>query len=872
MSNSLLTLIPSLVLLLLAVITPVHAQSPPVIYSISGCPVVDGNTTSSCYAGSNTVLTIAGANLPLIFSLVNISGVPCRYPTGSSSRIYCQMMSGDLPLPLDTFLPVTITDATTLLTSDPAPLVSFSSYPPVVLSSISGCVDVGSTTTNCTSFSSLTVTGSGFTPGMGSRLDNSWQLSFTALTLVTLPVNTWRYLIPTSFSFNFSAMVGTTARLLNTGLVSFFVTHDTRVSTPLTFGFIPAPGSPESPARPSSPMNITSITSSQCTRPATGGVANNCNKPLTLTLRGTDFPINPFVTVADERCTPAGVTSTIQIICRIPDSFSQMPRGVFLPVVVYDLYNNVQTPPYYGVRLAPLTPPYIQSISGCVGSGQMTSSCYFESSFITLTGSGFNDDLLSWQVGVGSTVLSNDNGDWEFLGSQLVIPLIGLSNPDRLPNANGTYMLYVIHGVQLSNAVFLTYSQSALNVSRIVSNDAEYACTSVSLRQLTDCVAGVSVLTIYGTAFSASTTVFIANTPVDCRLFQDALGQNDLYCTVPVVEGAQGGVPYDLVVKDGGLDGVQVVVPGAISYTYRPTISSITSRFCPRDPIRIKADAYSMLCAAGDVITVIGGGFVQSDALQVVLSIAYVTTSGYTTVERLCAPITVLSSSTLTCVLPALNATEMAVFGDQYATVEVHNNGSSVSNFIYVQLYRSPTHPAVYSVTGCAGPDDTGRGVVGCKTGSLVTINGDNFGTSDVQVDVYAFDVQLSYICQLASISQGTQVTCVLPYIAHLESELTLPIRVTAQGIQSNWLLGIGISAGLTPSGQGASIASGTSYLAPFIVFVVLFVAVSIAWAVTLVVCLRRSSRDGKPMMGGGADRDASQLSRSGANNFVEMS
>jgi hypothetical protein len=295
----------------------------------------------------------------------------------------------------------------------------------------------------------------------------------------------------------------------------------------------------------------------------------------------------------------------------------------------------------------------------------------------------------------------------------------------------------------------------------------------------------------------------------------------------------------------------------------RPPSSQPDALHTPSLPSLSRASFLPPLCP------VTGSLFAQSDALSVQLTNQPFGSFGGIVVKR-CESVTVLSPSTLTCVLPSLNSTELVALGDQWTTVTVYNNVTSYSNPVTVQLYRSAVHPAVLNVKGCAGLDATGRGVVGCVTSSLITITGANFG-ADVQVDVYAFDLQLSYICQLASISQGTQITCVLPYIAHLEAELTLPIRVSSNYLASNWLLAIGYSAGLTPNTPAAT-TSGTSYRTAFIACVVLLGVVSIAWAVTLILCFRQQSLHKKPMNSAfSSERDESTF-RSGARGAVEMS
>ena len=133
-------------------------------------------------------------------------------------------------------------------------------------------------------------------------------------------------------------------------------------------------------------------------------------------------------------------------------------------------------------------------------------------------------------------------------------------------------------------------------------------------------------------------------------------------------------------------------------------------------------------------------------------------------------------------------------------------NSSATSNAVTVGLYRSLGSLEVTSVSGCQSQDATGRGAQGCLTNDLLTIRGANFNATGMAVEMYELDAQLLYLCQLPTVINSSTMTCRLPYIASLQTQIiTLPIRVTLGRAMSNWLLGVGYSGSLNSSPSTAS-------------------------------------------------------------------
>ena len=156
--------------LLLCLLLPLaSAQSlatyPPVLASISGCPVSAADNTTLLCTPSFT-LTLVGSAFSSS-DIVNISNFACTNPSVSPdyTQLTCNIQDV-YPLVtggLGVNLPVSVTDLSTGLSSNALTTLQLVPVQPVSLSSISGCVGSGASTNGCDLSSSIiTVTGSGF--------------------------------------------------------------------------------------------------------------------------------------------------------------------------------------------------------------------------------------------------------------------------------------------------------------------------------------------------------------------------------------------------------------------------------------------------------------------------------------------------------------------------------------------------------------------------------------------------------------------------------------------------------------------------------------------------------------------------------------
>ena len=144
----------------------------PRIDSISGCDPAGPATINCNMVGNNVLLTLVGDGLDASSQLVYVgSSTKCAPSGGNSTNMMCAIstysqynMSANAPLP------IAVLDLSTgVMVQAPATVtVTFTVYPPLVVTSVSGCDDYGTPlwTYNCsTATSILTVTGSGFYNG-----------------------------------------------------------------------------------------------------------------------------------------------------------------------------------------------------------------------------------------------------------------------------------------------------------------------------------------------------------------------------------------------------------------------------------------------------------------------------------------------------------------------------------------------------------------------------------------------------------------------------------------------------------------------------------------------------------------------------------
>ena len=375
----------------------------------------------------------------------------------------------------------------------------------------------------------------------------------------------------------------------------------------------------------------------------------------------------------------------------------------------------------------------------------------------------------------------------------------------------------LVLAVSLPTAVAQTTMPTVTNITN------RFGCLSQSTFMLYDCTPGSSSIMIAGTGLYSPIAVTVAGLP--CTVFNVVPGGVSLGVMLPAPESFNPGQGYDLVLTQGSVNQTTLTFPGAIAFTARPSITSVTSQYCPRDWLSTLNNY--LYCGPGDVLTIIGSFFSPSTSLSVQLI------PGSNSRQRMavsCLNVNLVSVSTLTCTLPAItNATVLSAFQSYVSQIQVYENATSYSNLYSASVYISSYRPQLLSVTGCAGADPSTHGASGCVTGAVITLNGANFNQTwnpngAFGVVIYEFEAGIPYPCQSIVMVSSTIITCRLPYIARFDDETLLPIRVQSGGQNGNWLYGVGYSNGLNYSSSTSYLSSLIACAVLLFIFVALFV------------------------------------------------
>ena len=669
---------------------------------MSGCLRQDGPVALDCRVPQS--LTIQGANLNSVSMLVNVSGLLCtpnRYwGDASDTLISCAIQQSNLPFSAGVPVNVTAIDTVSQLTSDPVPYVSFLPYTQVSISSVSGCTDMGNSTVGCdTDTSVLTLTGSGFTPDMGP-VSGAWLVVWTSsLSRATYSVGysnqALKYVDATTVTLDFSFQ--TFYFFPSTGVVSLSLQHGQLISNVVSVGFIATANNSRavSWANRTSPITIKSVSGCAIN---VNSVTTFCARPPLnyFTITGSGFPVNTnvvgplWVSINGELCsTSLGGTAT-SVLCTFSSTYAEWTPNVLLPVVVADLFAGVSSAPYYGVSFFPQRLPYVTSISGCQGSGQLTAQCNVLTDSLMLTGGDFSPQLRY-------TITPSDFFSVDFTGSvaqsstSIVLPLTVFRASFELLQdvsaSNRSVMLILRQGSYLTSPVYITVAPPVVNVSLISSS----SCNSTSSPlQLANCIPGTSVLLLYGSYLVAPLTISVA----------DAVCGDVLYfplyvsCVLPAPGGFVPGVAYDVVVVQGevgaggagggggggGGSPTVVTLPGAVSFTARPTVLSVGGQWCPRDYAG-PAQLFSTNCQTGDVLTVVGSFFSAQGTLAVQFS-----RSAAPAITKDCDNVTLLSQGALTCIMPQLDNVRRAQHTHTLTLTHTHTRTALTRACLLAQL------------------------------------------------------------------------------------------------------------------------------------------------------------------------------------------
>ena len=789
------------------------ALQAPNITGVSGCPWSTPPPTGTMACTSLfALITITGTNFNPQSLLVNVSGALVNATVSPTSAVFT-LSSLRLLLATQSSTPLSLSlyDMATRLSSNSVSSIVVQTYMPLRLTSISGCVGSGAATNGCDLVSSvITITGTGFDPGSPQEFIvqySTWQSHSYMLWGVG---RQWRFLDDRTLIFALSHVLSAVLEPpppTPYGNVSICVSRGAQgLSNCLALSWVLGREEylPSAGVLVVNELAITSIStlSSMCTNDPAAGTVLNCQWPintLRLAITGRLSVQNgsrAYITVGDGiGCWTQGSVAD----CVIFDGLSPIRYGALLPITVIDLIHQRQSAPFYGLLYAP-PPPAISlvSIRGCAGDASspsllMTSDCNAFTSVITLVGGPFVPFgagsqqpwlALLYQPSTASTISLPVSPS---TSTTLLIPASLLSPPVDVGSSNYTAptTLCLTHYTRLSSSCAVL---SFKGPEPVVTGLSGCIGQSTSPTSVSGCAAGASALTITGSYFLAPVTVTVAGQP--CSL--TAVQTTSLTCALPIISGYVAGVGYDLVLVNAA---ASLTVPGAVSFALYPTVSAITSRYCPADFTAAARGSLppALYCLAGAQLTILGSYFRSLTSARVQLTSSLMGSSGAPMVNLTCADTQIVSDSAVTCWLPTPSAQQAAYAYTQPLYAAVVGNASFSSNSLPAFLYADPSsQPLISGVRGCAGQDVGSRGVVGCVAGSEITVLGANFAGPNVSSS--GLQVQLYYdgdvvACATPVPLSAVSLICILPWLPIGPASAALPIRViNSLSRPSNWL------------------------------------------------------------------------------------
>ena len=830
------------------------APPPPAIEAITGCPLDADNATLVCTPPFT--LTIAGSDIDTATAVLNISNtlvLPTLPPpvVVSASGLDAAAFTLGLdyrPLPYQSLAHVSLLDVNTRLQSAVS-TIRVLPYPPVALHSISGCSGSGPSTSACNLQTSvLTISGSGFV--VDGQWWTMWFTLFSPARFAASPLLTatggWSINDSSTITVQMSYILGRMYIKPDTANMTLCFSHGGALSNCLALSYFYQPDGTQPPddlpiagVAVTNDIVITSVTG--CPIVYANGSTAGCVGANTFTLTGNGFPVQSFsilIRIGGANC-EGGAVSETTIACSVSGSLGSAAQyDTWLPVVVMDGPRQQQSATFLGVMFSTPAPVVLSSVSGCAGDGLSgdalhTSLCLYSTDVLTIRGSGFSSPRASWlavMTVLGSLSLQQVDVTANVVDSRsIVIPLSTLFQPLLAsivkPNSTATLCLSNTYSQLSTGCASIDWLSPLPVIIGLTGCNSSELSSAVS-----ECLPGVSTLSVAGSYFPSSISVTAGGE--QCAIVSQS--QSGVECIAPVLPGLVANVGYELVLYSDIADSISL--PAAVSYTAHPAIVSVTSQYCPADYLyEAGSGPIALRCDVGDILTIVGSYFADLSTLAVQIdgmAPAYGPWGGgYPQFTGLCDSLTFLSTTELTCVLPAFSQ-----WGDSAATyfqVQVIENATYSSNAVDAVLYHRPGQPHIVSVAGCAQSNATTRGVAGCRAGDNITLTGSGFvagapGTLQVQL-YHNGDI---FHCASPRVVSRTTLTCRLPLIASPPLlDTVAPIRVVKLGgSTSNWLVAVSYEPSPLPANADCSSATDSRYI------VVLSVTVPVIVALLLVV------------------------------------
>ena len=551
-------------------------------------------------------------------------------------------------------------------------------------------------------------------------------------------------------------------------------------------------------------------------------------------------------------------------------ALSQMGRPV--SVYLYDTQTaNRSVALSGGVSVAPVPVPSLASISGCQGGGAATSGCVPTVDTLAFTGSGFlTFNMLSdveLVVGTSSGYLYADrsgsgvqvvNDSYITLSLdtayELVVQAVHYSGASLPIKFNLRYYSYVQRRLLpfYTNALSISFAPlpppivTTILAPKAISPGNEGGCSPEVLvapfsgSGFMGCLGGLNYLFFSGHyLYLTSVTLSRADTATTwpCAVpYFSGYAATLSVCYLPWIPTDVPGQAWDVQLTTPA--GSQLI-SRLVSFVTTPALTGLGRCTASAESLRENLPWLSPLCAPGAVLTLRGSSFVSDPAVTVLLGIPS------TTAAVVCPQATRVSSTIITCVVPALNATFAAAMYGRPNSVQVRfPSANSSTNTLQGGIVAYPDSPVLTAISGCSASNGS-LGLSECRPGDLLTVTGTNLNVSwPGDVSIYWFDSTVNgYIyCTPLPGGSATAVSCQLPFITPDTSSVQegqwlifgwhAAVRATG-GIYVGNTFAISWTWTAAPSGSSSSSAgNAAAIVASVLVPVLVLAAAVVAWAV----------------------------------------
>ena len=569
----------------------------------------------------------------------------------------------------------------------------------------------------------------------------------------------------------------------------------------------------------------------------TGLVALNCTLPFTLTLTVVNFlypqsiPIYSIIlslsvdttrsasTRFDASSFNASSTSLPFYLGFGPLTF---PQAAVVSVSLRDTRNgsilgDVNSPqPYAAFSLMSYPQPYVSSVSGCQYNPNplLTLNCQMDVDTLTVTGGNFAQ-LSSFLVYTDSNVTG-------FRGTQLSPSSAGVTLNDTvitlsLSDSFG-YLITAAHYRGLIVSIYLSWGggrSATFNITLLpppmpivssLSVGNQKAVIVGNMSTYPFCVPGIDSMIVYG-KWLYDVNVSVGSYPCTTNMYSTAVSYQ---CLLPIIEPYVSGAMYDVTVQN---EQAVIVLPAAIGFTSQPSLAAVS--ICWQlNYFAVNGNPLSR-CMAGDTLTITGRRFMQQSTALV--NVTFITQpspiSGGSPFTFACLTPTILSDTSIACVLPSINRT--GIFGQPLTIGTAWSDGYSSNQLATRYIYDWPYAPRIASVEGCGMSSDltSGLSLHDCQQGETITLRGTNFDIAGSWQAQSIYNGRPSWYCASLAVLSNDTITCQLateaeysvavyglPYTLFLR-----PINPPGYGFASNTF-----NVSFAPSGSSSSSSSSS--------------------------------------------------------------